>query len=126
MDEQLVGCFKFVPTTISTEIILKLYIHMYVIFSGTPRFEQDGALGFDLTTSNSKYDKIFGSISYVFGDTTRVACQLGWPPQIVVGLEAGWEWVHWGNFHIYHTLNTPWVPVKHVDAFVKVDLTQVG
>lgn len=38
---------------------------------GTPRFEQDGALGFDVTTSNPKYDKIFGSLSYVFGDTTR-------------------------------------------------------
>ncbi|XP_035714329.1 uncharacterized protein LOC110858253 isoform X2 [Folsomia candida] len=107
--------------------LIGIYVESFqyaISITGTPRFEQDGALGFDLSTSNPKYDKIFGSLSYVFGDTTRVACQVGWPPQVVVGLEAGWEWVDWGDFKIYHTLNTPWIPVKHVDVLLKVDDTQ--
>ena len=91
---------------------------------GTPRFEEDGALGFEMTTSNPKYDKIFGSFSYVIGDNSRLACQLGWP-QVVVGLEAGFESSGWEEFQLYLTFTSPWMPVKNINTLAKIDMAQV-
>jgi hypothetical protein len=95
-----------------------------LVCTGTPRFEEDGALGFDVITSNPNSDKIFGSFSYVIGDNTRIACQLGWP-QVVIGLEAGWEWVGWEEFQVYYTFTSPWMPLKNINALAKVDGAQV-
>lgn len=92
---------------------------------GTPRFGEDGALGFDIITSHPKYDKIFGSLSYAIGDSSRLACQLGWP-QVVVGLETGYDWSgSWEEFHVYYTFNSPWKPLKNINTLLKIDASQV-
>lgn len=91
---------------------------------GTPRFQNDGALGFEISTSNPKYDRIFGSFSYAIGESSRLACQLGWP-QVVIGLEAGLEWQGWQQFQLYSTFSSPWTPVKNINMLVKIDTTQV-
>jgi len=96
-----------------------------ILLVGTPRFKEDGTLGFEVITSNPNSDKIFGSFSYVIGDNARIACQLGWP-QIVIGLETGYEWAGWEEFQVYFTFNSPWMPAKHIDARVKVDGAQVS
>ncbi|CAL8109862.1 unnamed protein product [Orchesella dallaii] len=106
--------------------LIGIYIENFqysVSITGTPRFEEDGALGFEMTTSNPKYDKIFGSFSYVIGDNSRLACQLGWP-QVVVGLEAGVESLAWEEFQIYLTFSSPWMPVKNINTLVKIDRAQ--
>lgn len=77
-----------------------------------------------MTTSNPKYDKIFGSFSYVIGDNSRLACQLGWP-QVVISLEVGLESAGWEEFQVYLTFSSPWMPVKNFNTRAKIDIAQV-
>jgi hypothetical protein len=98
---------------------------------GTPRLDhQDGALGFTITSSsNPKYEKIFGSFSYAFpqggliSSEGRLALQLGYPfLNHIIGVETGWEFNSWAECSLYFTSTTP---IK-ANVLLKLDSSRVS
>ncbi|CAG7726200.1 unnamed protein product [Allacma fusca] len=92
--------------------------------TGTPRFEEDGALGFEIVTSHGKYDNIFGNFKYATGDRSQFACQLGWP-QVIIAFDSGLDWNGWREFHAFSTFTSPWKPLQNINGMIRVDTTQV-
>ena len=92
---------------------------------GTPRLEEDGSLGFEIATSDPEYDKIFARFDYAIGDSSRLACQLGWP-HVLISFDSALQWNGPEDFLASLSFTSPWAPLRNINALAKLDTSQVG